>query len=89
MEELLLSNNAIADAIVFGLEDLESGYKIRAIVQLKGATSATEIQNDCKSKAPTYLVPKEIFIVDTFPKTASGKIDRPKVKKESLEKHGN
>lgn len=89
VEELLLQIPAVTDTVVFGLPDDELGYKIRALVSLSTPVAIEELFNHCKCEAPAYLVPQEIFIIDSFPKTASGKIDRPLVQKESLEKNGN
>ncbi len=88
VEELLLGLKGITDAVVFGLEDPELGYKIRAVVTLDRELTNTEIIQYCKANAPAYLVPQELFVVPAFPKTASGKVDRPRVKRESIEQQG-
>lgn len=88
VEELLLGLKGVTEAVVFGLEDPELGYKIRAVITLDRELTTPEIIQYCKANAPAYLVPQEIFVVPAFPKTASGKVDRPRVKRESLEQHG-
>jgi len=83
VEELLLQIPGVQDAIVFGIPDAELGYKIRAVVTAADKQlTAEKIINHCKAAAPLYLVPKEVFIADSFSKTASGKIDRTKVIEE-------
>ena len=83
VEELLLKIPEVQDAVVFGVPDDELGYKIRAVITSTDKKLAVEtIINYCKAEAPQYLVPKEIFIADSFPKTASGKIDRTRIIEE-------
>jgi acyl-coenzyme A synthetase/AMP-(fatty) acid ligase len=89
VEELLMQNNAVSEAVAFGLPDDELGQKIRAVVTVSRETTADEIKNFCKKEAPGYMVPSEILIVDKFPRTASGKLDRPLVIKESINAQGN
>jgi amino acid adenylation domain-containing protein len=88
VEELLLSCPGVAEAVVFGLADDTLGYKIRAVVTLSKQLTKDEIINHCKANAPMYLVPQEIFIREAFGKTASGKLDRPKIIAESKKDHG-
>ena len=88
VEELLLSHPAVTDAVVFGLPDENIGYKIRAIVSTSLPIEKADLISHCKSNAPNYLVPQEIFFKDSFPKTASGKLDRPKIIEESKHEHG-
>ncbi|GBR76460.1 acyl-CoA ligase [Candidatus Termititenax persephonae] len=82
VEEILLRLNGIQDAVVFGVADAELGYKIRAVVTLQTKISAEKIKEHCQTLAPPYLVPQEIFIADSFPLTASGKIDRTSIIEE-------
>jgi len=89
VEELLMLCKGVYEAVVFGLPDDELGQKIRALATVSKDIGSSDIINFCKKEAPSYLVPKEIFIVEKFPKTASGKLDRPLIIKESIEKNGN
>jgi len=89
VEEIILQHPDINDAVVFGLEDNELGQKIRALVITSSDITAEEIINYCKKESPSYLVPKEVFVLDSFPTTASGKIDRTLIKNNSVVQHGN
>lgn len=88
VEELLLGCHGVAEAVVFGLPDDELGYKIRAVITVSAALEKQAIINHCKTNAPQYLVPHELFVREAFPKTASGKLDRPKIIEESKKDHG-
>lgn len=88
VEELLLGCSGVAEAVVFGLPDDDLGYKIRAVITVSAALEKQTIINHCKTNAPQYLVPHELFVREAFPKTASGKLDRPKIIEESKKDHG-
>lgn len=82
VEELLASSGLVAESVVFGVPDDELGYRIRAVVVYKGEEKSQALMEHCKRSAPSYLVPKDIIAVQSFPKTASGKTDRPAVIRE-------
>lgn len=89
VEDVLLGHDAVTDAIVFGLADDTLGEKIRGIVTVCRDVEPDEIIAYCRSRVAFYLVPRELFIEPAFPKTASGKTDRPRVRAASISKHGN
>lgn len=82
VEELLAGSGMVAESVVFGVPDEELGYRIRAVVVFRGSEEARALLEHCQRAAPSYLVPRDIIAVKAFPKTASGKIDRPAVVKE-------
>jgi amino acid adenylation domain-containing protein len=82
VEEIILQRPEVKDAVVFGVADAELGCKIRAVITLHAEISAAQIQEHCQAAAPPYLTPREIFIADSLPQTASGKIDRPQIIEE-------
>ncbi len=88
IEELLLKYNGIVESVVFGIDDTELGQKTVAVITLSKKILEEEIINFCKTESPNYLVPHFIHILKEFPKTASGKIDRPEIIKRIKEKYG-
>ncbi|MBA4147309.1 MAG: AMP-binding protein [Verrucomicrobia bacterium] len=89
VEALIMECPCVSEVVAFGLDDPELGQKIRALVIFSGEhVSSKDILNHCRAEAPHYLVPKEIFAVTEFPKTANGKIDRPQAIEQSIEQHG-
>ena len=90
VEEMISDCKGVADMVVFGVEDEEIGQKIRAVITVTNDKITPEsIIEHCKGQGPFYLVPKEVFIVKSFPKTASGKLDRPKIMRESIKEQGS
>ncbi|MEX2122607.1 MAG: AMP-binding protein [Woeseia sp.] len=88
VETLIIECSGVSEVVAFGLDNPELGQKIRAMVSLSEDTSVNEILNHCREQAPYYLVPKEIFIVSGFPRTASGKIDRQLTIAQSTNQYG-
>ncbi|MGH8166801.1 MAG: AMP-binding enzyme, partial [Woeseiaceae bacterium] len=89
VEALIMECSGVSEVVAFGLDSPELGQKIRAMVSLCADTSASEILNHCREEAPYYLVPKELFFVSGFPRTASGKIDRQLTIEQSRDQHGS
>ena len=88
IEALIMESGGVAEAVVFGLDDVALGQKVRALVTLNGTATIKEILARCRTAAPAYLVPSEMFEISSFAKTANGKIDRPKAVADSLATHG-
>lgn len=67
---------------VVGIPDEKYGEIVAAFVKKKSGASITEeeIQEYCRGKISRYKIPKHIFFVDDFPKTASGKIQKYKLR---------
>lgn len=88
VEALVLECAGVSEVVVFGLEDPSLGQKIRALVTVSAEISSRDVIHHCKASAPYYLVPKEVFILPEFARTANGKIDRPKAVEDSKTQHG-
>lgn len=82
IEEFLYTNNKIKDVAVVGVPSEKYGEEVFAFIQLKEGTSATEeeIKEFCKDKISRFKIPKYIKFVDSFPMTASGKIQKFKLR---------
>ena len=78
VEGLLVGSGRVREACAFGVEDLDVGQQVYAVVSLRdgGDASVEEIREYVIKNGPPYMVPKEIFVQDELPKTGSGKIDR-------------
>jgi len=86
VEFVLLSHPSIAEAVYVGIDDGYGGQIPTAFVVLKEGQSATseELANLCYHNLADFKLPRRIEFVDSVPKTASGKIDRKKLKEREL-----
>jgi acyl-CoA synthetase (AMP-forming)/AMP-acid ligase II len=83
IDEVLLSHPAVAEAVAFGVPHATWGEEVAAAVVLKENQPATEAElvAFCKERLADFKRPKKFYIIDTIPRTATGKIQRGAVAK--------
>jgi len=82
VEAALVSHDAVLEAAVVGQEDEQKLIKPKAYVVLKPGKQASteELQTYVKSKLAPYKYPRWIEFASELPKTATGKIQRFKLR---------
>jgi acyl-CoA synthetase (AMP-forming)/AMP-acid ligase II len=87
VEAIVREHPAVADCAVYGLPDPVWGEKVCAAIEVRPgqSVSADDVISFVKSQIAGYKVPRLIRIVEALPRTASGKIQRNKVKQTALE----
>jgi fatty-acyl-CoA synthase len=90
IEEFLYTMPGIEDAQVVGVPDPKYGEVVGAFVRLKAGADLTEgdVQEFCRARMARYKAPKYVFFVDAFPMTASGKIQKYKLRDMAAESLG-
>jgi o-succinylbenzoate---CoA ligase len=76
VEAVLLTHPAVEDAGVFGVANTEWGQIVAAALKLAHSASTDDIVAFCRQRLASYKVPRRIELVDTLPRTASGKLLR-------------
>lgn len=78
VDAVLLSHPNVAQAVAFGVPDEKYGEEINcAVIPREGVNlEEAEISQYCKKNLASFKVPKKVFITDSLPKTATGKIQR-------------
>ncbi len=81
VEEALLRHPAVAEAAVVGVPDEQRGMLVKAVVVLQknaelGAEPAKMLQDFVKSQIAPYKYPRVIDFADALPRTATGKLQR-------------
>lgn len=87
IEEFLIAMPGIRDTQVVGIPDKKYGEIVGAFVILEKGPDLTEadIRDYAASKIASYKVPKHVFTVNEYPLTASGKIQKYKLREMAVE----
>ena len=82
IEEFLYTHPKIRDVAIVGVPSAKYGEEVFAFIQLRDGETASkeEIKDFCKDKISRFKIPKYIKFVDRFPMTASGKIQKFKLR---------
>lgn len=81
-EDALFSHPAVAEVAVIGVPDEKWGELILALVVLAEGKTATEdeLREHCRTKLAGYKVPKRIEFRDALDRTATGKLQKFKLR---------
>jgi fatty-acyl-CoA synthase len=90
VEEFLYGHPGIADVQVIGVPDPRYGEELMAwvIPRPDAALAAEEIRDYCRGKIAHYKVPRYVKLVDAFPMTVTGKVQKYKMREVSIEELG-
>eukprot|EP00262_Sarcandra_glabra_P001488 TRINITY_DN11600_c0_g1_i1.p1 TRINITY_DN11600_c0_g1~~TRINITY_DN11600_c0_g1_i1.p1 ORF type:complete len:528 (+),score=4.00 TRINITY_DN11600_c0_g1_i1:143-1726(+) len=88
VDAVLLSHPDVAQAVAFGVPDDKYGEEINCAIILREGSNIDEeeVSRFCKKNLASFKVPKKVFLTDSVPKTATGKIQRRIVAEHFLSK---
>ncbi|PKN53749.1 MAG: AMP-binding protein [Deltaproteobacteria bacterium HGW-Deltaproteobacteria-13] len=91
LEEFLFTHPKVANVQVVGIPDKKYGEQVLAAIQLKAGQTASpeELIEFCKGKIARHKIPRYWEFVDSYPMTASGKIQKFKMKEMFEKKYQN
>jgi fatty-acyl-CoA synthase len=86
IEEYLLRMEGIRDIQVAGIASPKFGEEVGAFVIRKDGAAITEedVRDFCRGTIANFKVPKYVFFVNSYPMTASGKIQKYKLREMGL-----
>jgi fatty-acyl-CoA synthase len=84
VEDVLRTHPAIADASVYSVPSEFFGEEVAAALRLHpgAAIDTGEVQSFCRERLARFKVPQYIRVVDAFPLTASGKIQKFRLREQ-------
>jgi fatty-acyl-CoA synthase len=87
IEEFLFGMDGIMDVQVVGVPSQKYGETVGAFIILKVDAEITEsdVKDFCRGQIARYKIPKHVAFVDSFPLTASGKVQKYKLQERSME----
>jgi benzoate-CoA ligase len=82
VEATLIQHPSVLEAAVIGIQDEQGLTKTKAFIVLKPGQSTTEAELKAfvKDRLAAYKYPRQIQFIDELPKTATGKIQRFKLR---------
>jgi fatty-acyl-CoA synthase len=90
IEEFLFTHPDVADVHVIGVPDERFGEELMAWVVLRGGatTGPEDLREFCKGRIAHYKVPRYVKVVDEFPMTVTGKVQKFKMREVAVEELG-
>ncbi|KAK6312444.1 hypothetical protein J4Q44_G00181080 [Coregonus suidteri] len=90
IEQFLHIHPKVQEAQVIGVRDERMGEQVCACIRLKEGQdcSREEIRDFCKGQISHFKIPHYVVFVDSYPLTASGKIQKIKLREEMEKKLG-
>nr|XP_032800194.1 medium-chain acyl-CoA ligase ACSF2, mitochondrial-like [Petromyzon marinus] len=84
VESILHQMEGIAEAQVVGVSDARMGEELCACVRLKLGSELTpdDVRAFCQDKVAHFKVPRYVVVVDSFPLTVTGKIQKFKLREQ-------
>jgi len=83
VEEAVFSSGRVRHAAVIGIPDETLGQTIKAFVVARDGemVDTSAILGHCASRLPRYMVPQAIEVLNEMPRTSSGKVDYPALRR--------
>jgi fatty-acyl-CoA synthase len=90
IEEYLYTHPDVSDVQVIGVPSARYGEEVMAWVRLReGATLTTDdLDAYCRGKIATFKIPRYWKLVDGFPMTVTGKIQKFRMREQAIEELG-
>src|SRR5581483_4616177 len=87
VEEFLYTHPDVVDVQVIGVPDQKYGEEIMAWVRTREGASLTrdDVAAFCAGKIAHYKVPRYVHVVDDFPMTVTGKVQKYLMREASIE----
>jgi fatty-acyl-CoA synthase len=86
IEEFLYTHPAVADVQVVGVPDERFGEELMAWVIVRAGATVTEeeLRAYCKGQIAHYKIPRYVKLVDSFPMTVTGKVQKFKMRETAI-----
>ena len=89
VEAVLLEHGAVSEAAVYPVPDEKYGEQVAAAIKKREGAELTEedVKGFCRENIARYKVPFYVDFVEEYPMTASGKIQKYKLREAAVERY--
>jgi fatty-acyl-CoA synthase len=90
IEEFLYTHPDIEDVQVVGVPDARYGEEVMAWVKTRGGAGLTaeDVRAFCQGRIAHYKIPRYVEVIDEFPMTVTGKVQKYKLREAAIERLG-
>ena len=90
VEEFLYAHPDVADVQVIGVPDARFGEELMAWIVPRGGASpdADAVRAFCQGQIAHYKIPRYVKLVDAFPMTVTGKVQKFKMREQAIDELG-
>jgi long-chain acyl-CoA synthetase len=93
IESVLVTHDAVDDAVVFGIPNDDFGEEVKAVVELREGREATgalasELEAFCRDRLAGYKIPRSIDFTEELPRTETGKLVKRRLRDPYWESAG-
>ena len=82
IEEAAVAVPGVAEAVALGMADDRLGQAVRLLLRGQGDDVPGAVAAHLKSELPNFMQPRDIVMLDQFPRNPNGKIDRVALARE-------
>ena len=76
IDDVLMTHPAVGEAVAFGVLSAIHGEEPSAAVVLSGQVAESDLIAYCRERLADFNCPRTIHIVESIPRTATGKVQR-------------
>jgi acyl-CoA synthetase (AMP-forming)/AMP-acid ligase II len=88
IDDVLLTHPAVSEAVCFAIAHPTWGEEVAAAVVLREPATEADLLAYCRERLADFKRPKKLYLVDTIPRTATGKVQRLNVAAALAGEHG-
>jgi fatty-acyl-CoA synthase len=90
VEEFLYGHPDVSDVQVVGVPDVRYGEELCAFVVARDSATVTPdaLREWCRDRIAHYKIPRHVLVVDGFPMTVTGKVQKFKLRERAVEELG-
>lgn len=80
VEEAALSTGLVREAVAVGVPDDRLGQRIALAVLAPEPVDTDRLLKEMRQSLPTFMLPAEVHVAESFPRNPNGKLDRPAIR---------